>query len=109
MPRPFIRFEEVVLTTAATEYDYIIPSNTESLALTAVGGNVEMYNDDNADLPDSQDPTATYESATWPLASGEKESFDRRVMDTIIGETLHFTGDADGAIVKIRRITKYTV
>jgi hypothetical protein len=45
----------------------------------------------------------------WPIADGEKESFDRRAMDTIIGERIYFKADADDTTIRIRLITKYTV
>jgi hypothetical protein len=97
MPRPFLRYYKLTIAAAATPEIFNVPSNTESMAITVEGGNVQMYN-------------AT-QGATlyWPIATGEKESFDRRAMDTIIGEPITFKADADGTVVRFRMVTKYTV
>lgn len=97
MPRPFLRYDSLTIAAAVTPETFTVPSNTESMAITVENGNVQMYN------------AATGSTVYWPIANGEKESFDRRAMDTIIGEAIIFKADTDGTVVRFRLVTKYTV
>ena len=80
-----IEISELVMD--GTTKDYIVPDNTHSLALHAVGGDVQM--------------STTAGGSGWTIKDGEKEAIDTR---TVSGEKVYFTADA-GVKVQIRRLT----
>jgi len=80
-----IEISEMVMD--GTAKDYTVPDNTHSLAIHAVGGDVQM--------------STSAGGIGWTVKDGEKEAIDTR---TISGEKIYFTGDA-GVKVQIRRLT----
>ena len=75
------------LTMDGTAQSYTVPEYTHSLAIHAVGGDVQM--------------TISPDGDRWTIKTGEKEAIDAR---TVSGEKVYFIGDA-GVKVQIRRLT----